>query len=709
MRKITLQENRSGIRYGLLLYTVFTVGIVLSDYLQYFFAMSYWVAVSISLVLCGAAGAWMIKKGECSRFPITLGDGIVVGIFLLLSAMRSAPDNSYDVNNYHLYFQEYFGRDFVNYDFFPMRACNAHYFILGDRMLWFFRNIFGYRIGTFLNTLIIILSYFQLKDIIVQCNTGTNEKIIKGASIIVLFGLFSDHVLWNINVYYIDFLAFPFMIEALRIAVIEKEGSNKNLLWVSLMAGCAISIKMSNVVIFAFFAIIYIVRFGRSISVKPFVAGVLIVLATCGIYMYISWVITGNPVFPFANSVFESEYFSLVNSPNDYSAFNVRFGPKTLLQHLIWPVYIILHPEMSDDMPIHTGRLLLSITVVTVRCIQIWKRDRKHNAMYFALSGIWYFSYGLIMTVFNGYSRYVPVMEVLGGILVIWAIIDWYGSKKWPRVAAVVLSMVVIFQSGYLFYIYTMKDNEPAWRETALSDWSNYVANLKMVFHDHDSGVSEEITKDIDCWGIVQYNGSQAINIKDTVPVIGLTMAVTNEKTQQMADQLREEYRDSNMYTPLGMEVFDSGIAKIGDVKYQIERIIPTSPAFINVTDRMMLVQISPADQEIVTSAVSVIETEGTISLPAGVADVTLFVGHDPLASSWGSDGTDLIITADNGVQTMELFREKISVDQEYASVIIPEDFLEVGAVILKLEKDYSQNGDATGDWVKVVYQYTME
>ena len=709
MRKSVLQENRSGISLGLLLYTVFTVGIVLSDYLQYLLSMNYWVAVCISLVLSGSVGAWITRKEGLSRVPMTLGDGIVVGIFLLISALRSAPDNSFDVNNYHLYFQEYFGRDFINSDFFPIRSINAHYFILGDRLMWFFRATLGYRLGTILNTIVIIVSYFQLKDILVGYDIARERKLGKAIPGILLFAFFFELQIWTIDTYMIDFLAIPFIIEAFRFAVINKENTEEELVWVSLMAGCAVSIKISNAVLLLFLAVIYIVRFQKAIKVKYVVAGGVLAFSMMGIYMLVSYVVTGNPVFPYLNGLFQSEYFMTDESMNDYTRFNVRFGPQTPLQYLLWPIYMILHPQAANDIGFYTGRVLLTIAVIAVRLIQMLRKKEQWDPMYLTLSGVWFVIYLLTLAFFHGYNRYIPFLEILGGVLIGCAVVDWYCKNTFTRIWAAVVSAVILFQSGYLGYEYFVKNTELAWRESILSNPQSYLSNLQMIFHDYESGIPAEIMDDIECWGIVAENGSQAVYMKDSVPTIGLTWAVTTEKTQQMADQLREKYSDSNMYTPLTRNVFDSGIEEIGNLKYQIERIIPTSAAFIDVSDRMMLVKISPVDQNIVTSAVSISETEGTISLPAGAKDVTLFVGHDPYASCWGSDGTDLIITADNGVQTMELFREKISVDQEYASVIIPEDFLEVGAVILKLEKDYSQNGDATGDWVKVVYQYTME
>ena len=261
-----LQDKRVKINFGIALYTTFTVCIAISDYLQYLLSANYWLSLIISF-LCVTAVWFLLRKNvSIKSVSVSKGDIVVIVAILLLSALRIAiPANDFDTNNYHLYFQEYLGRDFINSDFFPIRACNAHYFILGDRMAWLFRKILGYRLGVVLNTLVLVLIYFQVKDIVVSIDRNRDREIGKCVIPIVVVALFTENLLWNMDTHLIDTFAIPFLLEAFRIALLDRDEDVQNgtLAWVALVAGCAVSIKMSNAFCLLVPAVFYIIRFRK--------------------------------------------------------------------------------------------------------------------------------------------------------------------------------------------------------------------------------------------------------------------------------------------------------------------------------------------------------------------------------------------------------------------------------------------------------------
>ncbi|MBQ8357053.1 MAG: hypothetical protein IJX39_04515 [Clostridia bacterium] len=702
-----LQDKRVKINFGIALYTTFTVCIAISDYLQYLLSANYWLSLIISF-LCVTAVWFLLRKNvSIKSVSVSKGDIVVIVAILLLSALRIAiPANDFDTNNYHLYFQEYLGRDFINSDFFPIRACNAHYFILGDRMAWLFRKILGYRLGVVLNTLVLVLIYFQVKDIVVSIDRNRDREIGKCVIPIVVVALFTENLLWNMDTHLIDTFAIPFLLEAFRIALLDRDEDVQNgtLAWVALVAGCAVSIKMSNAFCLLVPAVFYIIRFRKKIKPIPVLVGVMSALLMVGIYMWIGFEITGNPVFPYCNGIFKSEYFSLTESPNDYSAFYARFGPSTFIEYLIWPVTVILHPEKANDMGITSGRLLTFVVIFLIWII-LFALKKTRDKQYLTLLGVWLVFYVFDLTLFQGYSRYVIIMDILGGVLAGIALWEWFGKKGVMRIVSLALVGMLTVQTGYLAYSYVIRNYEPAWRYTALADWSTTKANAKLLLRDHEAGVPSEITDDIDVWGVVEFNGSQLAMIKDSVPIIGLTMAVTNEKTQEMSDALREQYKDQNMYTALMKDTIDSGVSSLSSLGYEVEKVIPIQPTFIDATSCMLLMKIKPIESKNHMVSTRLADKSGTISIPADTSAVKLLIGQDPYAYTWGSDGTPLEFYITDGNNETVIFSGNIAVEDEYVTIEIPEDLLNGQEFNLHWRKNYVSGSDESGDWLRVIVQ----
>ena len=55
-----IQNKRVKINFGIFLYTVFTVCIVISDYLQYLISVNYWLSLGISVI--AVALLWVLLR-----------------------------------------------------------------------------------------------------------------------------------------------------------------------------------------------------------------------------------------------------------------------------------------------------------------------------------------------------------------------------------------------------------------------------------------------------------------------------------------------------------------------------------------------------------------------------------------------------------------------------------------------------------------------
>ncbi|MCA1592819.1 MAG: hypothetical protein LC754_09265, partial [Acidobacteria bacterium] len=117
------------------------------------------------------------------------------------------------------------------------------------------------------------------------------------------------------------------------------------------------------------------------------------------------WRETGNPVFPFYNTLFHSHFW-----PN-FNLYDQRWGPRGLWETLAWPLRITLKPERMGEIAVYSGRVSLAF-VVAVVCLFAARRDRRLRLLGFVtLAGA--FLWAAMLT---GYARYAVFVEVVGGV-----------------------------------------------------------------------------------------------------------------------------------------------------------------------------------------------------------------------------------------------------------------------------------------------------
>ena len=126
------------------------------------------------------------------------------------------PDTAYDTWNYHLVAQE---PGFINYfeDHFGLGRFEIWGFRLSDRLFYVFRVILGFRMGTMLNTIVLVLAYYQLIQLMQMFSTQLSRQLPKTfIEIVALFICSSQLILFDLGMYYVDILAFPVAFEVIR-------------------------------------------------------------------------------------------------------------------------------------------------------------------------------------------------------------------------------------------------------------------------------------------------------------------------------------------------------------------------------------------------------------------------------------------------------------------------------------------------------------
>jgi hypothetical protein len=118
------------------------------------------------------------------------------------------------------------------------------------------------------------------------------------------------------------------------------------------------------------------------------------------------WGTTGSPLFPFYNAFFRSPFFP------PFNAADRRFGARTLLEAVAWPVVSFLHPNRLSEMETTSGRIALGyLGALLVPALR--PRDRRLLGLAVIVvvgSILWSF--------FAGNHRYGLFVEMCGGLVV---------------------------------------------------------------------------------------------------------------------------------------------------------------------------------------------------------------------------------------------------------------------------------------------------
>lgn len=703
LAKMNRSDEKYNWSFSVYMYATFALSVVLCDYMIYFFRIDYGYMLITSLVISFAFALYLGRKIKWTWPPVYLIDIFFVALIIGTCIWRGImPDTSFDTSNYHLYFQNYLGRDFINEDFFGIRAVNASAIALGDRMFGAFRVLLGYRMGTFLGAICLILMYFQLKRILnmlgkslqVDLSSHLSRIIISVAAMVCMI---TENIYTLIATYMIDLLSIPILLEIV-ICVWSRRQEDTSLpryepLYLCLLTGIVTCIKMSNLIIVFPLALIYLYENWKQLKINDIFMGIGGFVAIIGLYVYISWSITGNPLFPYLNSIFESPYFTTEQSPNDLSAFNVNFGPKGFWEALLWPLIMILNPARQLDVAYCSGSLLITtIAILGLSINELRKRNKKYIDFIFLIT-IFYIEF---LFAFKGYMRYIIILEILERAVVCILLYKVLSQKK--RYVYKTISIGVIcalaFQIGNSSTAYFKNNIEWAWRD--INNKQRVGNNIKMIFHDYDSGIDKIILDDIKTLIVADSSGGLSSMVKN-VPIINLVSGVTNEKTAEMLNQRIEQTEINGIYS-LGKNAdFINNVKVFGEYGLAIKRIIPLTPSFYDASFCIPIIELEKSEKEIsVESIVSADVVEYDLMKDASM--VNLFIGDNIYEEKWNDIEYQIQIMLKDNLSGEIKELETIDVSQKGIYSLVTLDTEQIGQygslVIKRKNVNDSQDGE---------------
>ncbi len=342
------------------------------------------------------------------------------------------PDESFDVINYHLLLQNPVWKDMAGSDALP-GFFQGFAFPLADRLFYLFRAALGFRLGTLWNLLTVLVMYWQTRGILERL-LGTRFRGLQPLAALAAVAQYD--VLMQMATYMVELSAIVFVLESIWLLLKEENDTAETLAFAALQ-GFLFTMKLTNVIFIAPLLILYIAKNRKHITVSLFMICFAAGAAPVLMYLIHNTVMTGNPVFPYYNTIFHSPYYEEANFKD------IRWGGETLPEILLWPFYAIVRPEyrqseMPNPCPAVYGIAWAAAAVYLLNCLFRRKRLGKE----YAYIGILVISSALIWSAASGHSRYYIAGFI---ILMVWGIASmaWLcpDSGKWLVLCGLLLML----------------------------------------------------------------------------------------------------------------------------------------------------------------------------------------------------------------------------------------------------------------------------
>ena len=467
---------------------------------------------------------------------------IYMVVILLIAVLRSlAPDLAYDTSQGRVYWQDPGFVDNVDENVFP--AGFTFFFPLSDRIFYYPRVLLGYRMGTLMNALVMILIFLQMYKLIhmllgkqmESLRKDYTEKAINRPIYGILTYLMSEELFAFISVtlfyaladlgsYMIDLLAIPLLLWLLHRVLDESQQSNRvEQIFVALLCGLSFAMKFTNVIFIAPVLLVYLWQNRKEIRATTFALALIVGLLPAAPYLLYAYTSTGNPVYWTFNSIFKSPYYP------DENFKDLRWGPQNWVQVLLWPLHIILHPtERVSELSIWPQIYLMvgylgGIYVI----IKTWKEHYTRKATLFAAL---FFAFVLLWLKSTGFPRYAILCEMMAVVLGAYLIVGGLAAKvKWKKLVAMILMVALLGQcaintvGGALNYY----DWSFRWKISPDTLSSEYKLNAQEAFRDRGLIGTDEQREQIDIFLSTHLRHSIMKALDPDAPIVNGNYIVT--------------------------------------------------------------------------------------------------------------------------------------------------------------------------------------
>lgn len=565
---------------------------------QYFWIVDHnSIAWALSVPVAALCWYFYVKTKQFTAETFGRSFWLVVGLPLLVAYLLRAalPDRSYDILQYHLLHSErtLSGTLFGPGDFFPSPV---PFNPVADTVTGISRLFLGYRLGTVINLFALVWAG-HVTDKILRRFVG--HAWLRAACVLLV--LLSEHFLFEISTYMVDLLTLPLMLEATLLTLRFDEARNRqaNLLHVALLLGASTAFKLTNLAVVlpilavcAYKVVVGQQRFtARQLMTSVLLASVAFLAPLLPFTVYI-FRITGNPLFPAANSFFKSVYWPT------HGGWDNRFGPETIWETFVWPVLLWFKPERGSELALYSGRLSLGFVVAIAGLAFAWRNARVRILCLILISSALLWSAMAI-----GYNRYGLYQEMLAGITVVAVALGLLAKIPRPKLATVLASSLfaVLVIQAYFACSYALK-KEWGSRNTFIADPDIYAQEARLMLRDRSlkSFLNDDeraLFDDVKVW-VETCNMSTGFEVllNARAPIIAARQPeffFTGESWRQFI-RVVEEASGQTMFSLCLNQDLPVAKQAIAERGLEIRKLTPVNIPFFSPRDRigMMLVEV---------------------------------------------------------------------------------------------------------------------
>lgn len=559
-----MKKNKLEINLMLYIFLFFSLVVVFSDIITYLVNINYIYTMIISFVF-GIGIAFLLKnKINITNNFSKLDLIFYVLLFILFLVSIVYPDRTFDTFNYHLYLQEKPFGDKIFSDFFAAKNLNSFTYAFTDRLFYFFRYIFGYRLGVIFNYITLMTIYYQSKKIFKNVINGNQTNLL-----ICIFSILCTFTLSTVELvdsYYVDNISIVYFSELFFLTFFYKNNNYKKIIpYIGLLCGFTFVSKISNAFIIILLFIFYIIKHKdvfKNIYIKDILLTAFLFIIPIFIYVYYTYKSTGNPVFPFYNTIFKSKFYANSNW------LDLRFGPSKLIEVFIWPILMQFYPGRSYDTSIVEpmwaigyGVALLAVVIFVIK--QIKNKNVTDNLILYIFI---IFSYLVWSKFMLGYTRYG--LSVLYFSMIGIFIFLYYSFQQKRKIFIIPIIILLIFNYGSSLHDYLYRAHSWTFSNVFSEEhkFVSYKNNLKKIFVDRDYNIKLPNNSII---GILYYNAGYVSMITDDIPIISLNSGVSNEETEKILNSYLKSGK--KIYSVVDTVDFDNFISCLNDAGYKIK------------------------------------------------------------------------------------------------------------------------------------------
>ena len=578
----------------------------------------------------------------------------VIGLGLFRSVF---PDSNFDTFHFELYLQEFdFTETKTN---FGAAAIRTYYFPLPERVFGLFRHILGYRLGTILNTFLLVTIiasvYDFLKKVLTFYSTGRNIHWIIPA-LLSLFIIFADNTFFTIGSYKPDLIGIPFLLEMIHFIFFKKQYDRKTTdhFIFFLIASLTLTYKLTYLPYVGILCLIYFIQNFKVHKPLQTFAVPLTILAFPAIYLLYNEIETGNPIFPFFNKLFHSTLFPAENWKDS------RWGYQKTYELFIYPVVTLINKNRCNEWALYSYRLLfgyfISIGSIVYYLIQVRKQNTNEFIRIIFFTSLLAIALDYSCCITTGYYRYGVIVEVLYGIIIsLWLL---YLQNKIALALILAIALFQVYDTTNNIYI---KNVNLSWHNynLLLHDKKIRKTNMSRMLSDYNTIIDKSnILPKIDAFVSMEpfaWDGlSKLLNNK--VPIYDLTSyGRTPDSIKQFEKNIiRPQSQTKNIFVVANNESIDGGMIEALNKKgYLVANMYEVYPEFVQPNEPVYLFKIVYYDSAKFTIKTGkyYLKDENTPDLRndfkyKSANKVKAFIREAPFVYNWSSlpDKYDLVI-----------------------------------------------------------------